>query len=487
MAQELQLRIGSQWRDGESRFDSLEPFTREPWTTVPEASEADVRDALTAARTAFDEGPWPRLGAEERARHLRRLADLVDRDAELLATMESRDNGKGIREVHGQITAVGGWYRYYGEVASNLAGRVVDTRKPNFLGFVLEEPVGVVAAILPWNSPLFLLAFKVAPALAAGCTVVVKPSEVAPASILHFARLVEEAGIPEGVFNTVAGSSPAVGQWLVGSPLVDKVTFTGSERVGALVAQSASANLTPVALELGGKSPNIVFDDASIEEAVPGLVAGIFAAGGQTCIAGSRALIHEAVYDEVLERVTDRARTIRLGDPADRSTDMGPLASEAQFEKVRTFVGAALDAGLDIRHGGRPAELGGWFFEPTIIADVPDDHEVWANEIFGPVLACRSFADEEEAFALANDSSYGLAAGVWTTDIRRAIRATRRLRAGTVWVNTYRTMGMTMPFGGVKSSGFGRENGLEGIREFLVPKAVWVETDGVVRDPFTVG
>lgn len=487
MAQQLEMRIGAEWRPGEQRFDSLEPFSRTAWTSVPEGGQADVRDAIAAARRAFDQGPWPRLSPEERAAHLRRLADLLDRDAEELATMESRDNGKGMREVHGQIKSIGGWYRHFGEVATSLEGRVVNTKKPNFLGFVIDEPIGVVAAILPWNSPLFLLAFKLAPALAAGCTFVTKPSEVAPASILHFARLVEEAGIPEGVFNTVSGSRPEVGQWLVQSPDVDKVTFTGSEQVGALVAQSAAVNLTPVALELGGKSPNIVFEDANIDEAVSGLVAGIFAAGGQTCIAGSRALIHESIYDEVMDRVVERARTIRLGNPADRETDMGPLASQAQFEKVQTFADKAREAGLDIRLGGKPADVGGWFFEPTIIADVPDDHDVWVHEVFGPILACRSFADEEEAFALANCSNYGLAAGVWTSDIRRGIRATRRLRAGTVWINTYRTMGMTMPFGGVKNSGFGRENGVEGIKEFLVPKAVWVETDGVVRDPFTVG
>jgi aldehyde dehydrogenase (NAD+) len=483
----VDLRIGAEWRPGSSRFGSVNPYTQKVWAEVPEASPQDVDDAVAAARAAFDSGPWPRMSVEERSLLLHKLADLVERDAEKLAALESQDNGKGLREIIGQIRAIPDWYRYFARLAAVQEGRVVNTQKPNFMGLVVQEPVGVIAAILPWNSPLFLLAFKLAPALAVGCTFVAKPSEVASTSILSFAKLVEEAGIPAGVFNTLAGENPEVGARLVASRLVDKVSFTGSEKVGALVAQAAGANLADVALELGGKSANIVFGDADIDAAVNGLVAGIFAAGGQTCIAGSRALIHESIYDEVIDRVVARAKTIRQGDPLDLETDMGPLASQMQFDKVVHYCELARDNGIEIRYGGTPSELGGQFFFPTIMVDVKDDSPVWCEEIFGPILACQKFSTDEEAYTLANNSNYGLAAGVWTKDIQRVLKAAKTLRAGTVWVNSYRTMGASMPFGGVKRSGHGRENGVEGLREFLETKAIWIETEGATRDPFTVG
>lgn len=482
-----QLRIGTEWRTTSATFDSIDPWTQQPWATLPEASQQDVADAVGAARTAFDEGPWSRMTADDRAAVLDRIASLIERDAEEIALTETHDNGKGIREMRGQINALPGWYRHFAALATGLEGRVANTGKPNFFGYVVEEPVGVVAAILPWNSPLFLLTFKLAPALAAGCTFVAKPSEVAPTSILHFARLLAEAGVPDGVFNTVSGSDPDVGRWLVADHRIDKVTFTGSEGVGAQVAQGGGAHLADVTLELGGKSANIVFADADLDAAVNGLLSGIFAAGGQTCIAGSRALVHESIYDTVLDRVVKRAQEIRLGDPSDPDTDMGPLSSAAQFEKVQHYCQLASDGGMSVRTGGAPAALGGWFFQPTVISDVDASHPVWCEEIFGPVLACQSFGEDEEAYTAANSSRYGLAAGVWTTDLRRALTAARRLQVGSVWINAYRIMSPSMPFGGVKCSGHGRENGIEGLREFLQPKAVWIETDGVSRDPFTVG
>jgi aldehyde dehydrogenase (NAD+) len=483
----LDLRIGAEWRSGASTFGSTNPYTGKVWSEIPEATPQDVDDAVMAAREAFDSGPWPRMTVEERSGYLHTLADLIERDAGKLAELESKDNGKGLREIVGQIRAIPDWYRYFARLAAVQDGRVVNTAKPNFMGLVIEEPVGVIAAILPWNSPLFLLAFKLAPALAVGCTFVAKPSEVASTSILSFAKLIEEAGIPAGVFNTLSGENAEVGARLVGSRLVDKVSFTGSEKVGALVAQSAGSNLADVALELGGKSANIVFADADIDAAVNGLVAGIFAAGGQTCIAGSRGLVHESIYEEVIEKVVARARTIKQGDPLDLETDMGPLASALQFDKVNHYCDLARENGIEIRYGGTPSELGGQFFLPTVMVDVSEDHPVWCEEIFGPILAFQKFSTEEEAYTLANNSQYGLAAGVWTKDIQRVLRAAKRLRAGTVWVNSYRTMGASMPFGGVKRSGHGRENGVEGLREFLETKAIWIETEGATRDPFTVG
>ena len=481
------MRIGAEWRTAETTFGSIDPYTQEVWAEAPEASEQDVADAVQAARTAFDDGPWRGWTAEQRSDLLYRIAGLIERDATDLAECETRDNGKGIREMVGQMRSLPGWYRYFAHLAATVEGRLTNTGKPNFLGYVVDEPVGVVAGILPWNSPLLLLTFKLAPALAAGCTFVAKPSEVAPVSILRFARLLAEAGVPDGVFNTVAGSRPDVGRWLVSSPSVDKVTFTGSEGVGALVGQSAAAQLTDVALELGGKSANIVFADADLDAAVNGLLAGIFAAGGQTCIAGSRALLHESVYDEVIDRVVKRAGDIRLGDPRDPATDLGPLASAAQWDKVRHYCNLARDAQVDIRCGGEPPALGGWFFPPTVMAGVEESSPVWREEIFGPVLACQSFTSDDQAYAKANASPYGLAAGVWTNDLRRALAAARRLQAGSIWVNAYRTLSPSMPFGGFKRSGHGRENGIEGLREFVQPKAVWIETDGLTRDPFTVG
>jgi acyl-CoA reductase-like NAD-dependent aldehyde dehydrogenase len=316
---------------------------------------------------------------------------------------------------------------------------------------------------------------------------IAKPSEQAPVSILLLAELFEKAGFPPGVFNTVSGASRQVGEWLVSHPGVDHVSFTGSEATGAAVAKAAAGHLAPATLELGGKSANIVFPDADLAAAANGLVAGIFAAAGQTCIAGSRGLIHEDVYDEILERVAERATRIVMGDPRQPGTEMGPICFPGQLQKIQKFVQEARDSGARIVTGGDDRDLGGLFFAPTIIADVTNDSPVCQEEIFGPVLSMLRFKDEEEAVALANDSRYGLAAGLWTRDIQRVFRMTKKLRVGTVWVNAYRTLNFAMPFGGVKASGFGRENGSEGLHEYLRDKAVWIETTGGTRDPFVLG
>jgi acyl-CoA reductase-like NAD-dependent aldehyde dehydrogenase len=480
------MTIGGEPRPGRTTFTTLDPYTGEPWAEVAEATEQDVADAVSAARAAF-EGEWGTMPGRERARLLRRLGELIAEAGEELALCETRDNGKLLREMSGQLQGLPAYYDYYAGLADKIEGRVVDTGRPDFFGYVSRAPVGVVAAILPWNSPLLLLTFKLAPALAAGCTVVAKPSEQAPVSILRLAELFERAGFPPGVFNTVSGASRQVGEWLVKNPDVNRVSFTGSEITGAAVASAAAQHLAPSTLELGGKSANIVFPDADLEAAANGLIAGIFAAAGQTCIAGSRALIHEDVYAEVVERVASRAASITMGDPKDPKTEMGPICFPGQRDKIRDFVEAARSDGATILTGGGDRGMGGLFFEPTIITDVTNESVVCQDEIFGPVLSVLRFKDEEEAVALANSSRYGLAAGIWTADVRRVFRMTKRLQVGTVWVNSYRTLNYTMPFGGVKSSGFGRENGTEGLGEYLEDKAVWIETTGNTRDPFVLG
>jgi aldehyde dehydrogenase (NAD+) len=483
---QVSMQVGAERRAGRGTFESVDPYTGEPWATVPEATEADVNDAVRAARAAFD-GEWGALGGIARGKLLRRLGQLIAESADDLAIAETRDNGKLLREMGGQVRGLPAWYDYYAGLADKIDGRVVDTGRPDYFGYVSREPVGVVASILPWNSPLLLLTFKLAPALAAGCTMVAKPSEQAPVSIMLLAELFEKAGFPPGVFNTVSGASRQVGEWLVSHPGVDHVSFTGSEATGSAVAKAAAGHLAPATLELGGKSANIVFPDADLAAAANGLVAGIFAAAGQTCIAGSRGLIHEDVYDEIVERVAERAARIVMGDPQRAETEMGPICFPGQLQKIQKFVQEARDSGARIVTGGDDRGLGGVFYAPTIVADVGNDAPVCQEEIFGPVLSMLRFRDEDEAVAIANDSRYGLAAGLWTKDIQRTFRMTRKLRVGTVWVNAFRTLNFAMPFGGVKASGFGRENGTEGLYEYLRDKAVWIETTGATRDPFVLG
>jgi acyl-CoA reductase-like NAD-dependent aldehyde dehydrogenase len=480
------MRIGAEWRQGSAAFQSLDPYRREPWVEIPNASQGDVSDAVAAARAALA-GEWGRVTGVERSDLLHRLADLITERNDELAVTESRDNGKLLRETGDQLRSIPRWFRYYAGLADKIPGAVPDTGRANFFGYVLREPVGVVGAILPWNSPLLLLAFKLAPALAAGCTVVAKPSEHASASMLQFAELFERAGFPPGVFNTVSGESPDVGRWLVASPGVDKVAFTGSGPAGIAVARAAAEHLAPVTLELGGKSANIVFEDADVDAAVNGLLAGIFAAAGQTCIAGSRGLVHESVYEAVKDRLISRAKTIVMGDPQLAETEMGPICFPGQLDKIDTFVEKAQANGARLLHGGERLDPDSLFYLPTVLENVERGSELWENEVFGPVLALRSFRTEDEALAIANDTRYGLAAGVWTTDLQRSFRMAKSLQVGTVWINAYRTLGWAMPFSGHKHSGWGTENGVDAIDEYLRDKAVWVETSGATRDPFTLG
>jgi acyl-CoA reductase-like NAD-dependent aldehyde dehydrogenase len=483
------LFIGGEWVDADrpERFDASNPYSGQAWASLPDAGRRDVDRAVAAARAAL-EGPWGKMTGTARARLMRRLADVLARDAQELAQYETLGNGKLLRETAGQLEYIPAWFEYFAGVADKLEGEMIPSDRPNFLVYTRHEPVGVVAGIVPWNSPLLLLAWKLAPALAAGCTLVVKPSDSAPVSTLEFARRVEEAGFPAGVFNVVTGKGAELGQQLVGHPGVDKVAFTGSTRVGIEVGKTAIENLTRFVLELGGKSAQLVFEDADLEAAANGVIAGIFAATGQTCIAGSRLLVQRSVHDELLERLAARARTISLGDPLGSDTEMGPLANEAQMARTVRFVEDAVrDGARVVCGGGASASLGGLFFEPTILTGVAPDAEIAQEEVFGPVLAVSAFEDEDEAVRIANGTRYGLAAGVWTTNVHRAHRVAHRLRAGTVWVNCYRVVAPNIPFGGIGASGIGRENGQAAVKEYTETKAIWIELDGATRDPFKMG
>jgi aldehyde dehydrogenase (NAD+) len=490
LLERYRMFIGGRWVDAESgaTFQSLNPYTGEPWAEVPDAGAADVDRAVRAASEAFTHGPWARMTGRERSRLMLRLAEILARDVEELAICETRDNGKLLRETRAQAASLPDFYEYFAGAADKIQGDVIPTEKPNFLVYTRHEPIGVVGAIIPWNSPLHLLTYKLSAALAAGCTFVCKPSEQTPCSTLEFARRVEEAGFPEGVFNVVTGYGPTAGQALATHPGVAKLAFTGSTRTGVEIVKAAADNLTRVSLELGGKSPNIVFEDADLDAARNGVMAGIFAATGQTCIAGSRLLVQESVRDALVERLVERAATIKRGDPLDPETEMGPMAFRGHLERVLGFVERAEADGATVAYGGRPDDqLGGLFVQPAILTDVRNDMEIACEEVFGPVLSVLSFEDEDGAVAIANDTRYGLAAGIWTNDIHRAHRVAHRLQAGTIWVNTYRTMSYATPFGGYKLSGWGRENGLDSVREFTETKTIWVELSGATRDPFVIG
>lgn len=487
------MLVGGEWVDSLSgeTFESINPYTGRVWARVPKAGEQDIDAAVRAAREAFEDGPWGRMTGTQRARLIRRLAELMEENADLMASVESTDNGKLIREMGGQLKALPEWYYYFAGAADKIQGETIPSDKPNFFIYTRREPVGVVGAILPWNSPLLLLTFKLAPALAAGCTFVMKTAEQTPASTLEFAKLFEEAGFPPGVFNVVTGYGSDAGSALVRHPEVDKVAFTGSTETGISIMQDAAEHLAKVTLELGGKSPNVVFEDADLEAAANGVVSGIFAATGQTCIAGSRLLVHEDVYDELLRKLIFKAQDIKLGDPLDMQTEMGPVAFKEQLDKILGYIDLGREEGATVACGGGipedPGLQDGYFVQPTILTGADRGMRVAQEEIFGPVLSVMTFRNEEEAISQANDTRYGLAAGVWTKDLQRAHRMAHAIRAGTVWINSYRTISFNAPFGGYKMSGLGKENGLEGLKEYTNVKSVWVELSGETRDPFQLG
>jgi acyl-CoA reductase-like NAD-dependent aldehyde dehydrogenase len=475
--------LGGRW------FDSVDPFRGEAWAHIPQGCAKDVDRAVTAANRALREGPWATMTATERGKLMLKLADLVAKNAQRLAELEVRDNGKLMAEMLGQMNYHPEWWRYFGGLADKIEGRVMPIDKPNMFAFSTQEPVGVVGALTAWNSPLLFIAWKCAPAIAAGCTVVLKPSEFTSASTLEYAALTKEAGFPDGVFNVVTGFGPEAGSALVDHPGVAKITFTGSDTTGARIYAQAAASMKRVALELGGKSPNIVFEDADLDHAASGVISGIFAATGQTCIAGSRLLVQNSIREEFTERVRVLGASARKGDPMLAETNIGPVTTPAQYKKILDYMEIARAEGARCILGGGPAvdQPGGQFVEPTIYVDVTPQMRVAREEVFGPVLSVMGFDAEADAIAMANDTIYGLAAGVWTSDIGRAMRMSKALKAGTVWVNTYRAVSYMMPFGGMKRSGIGRESGMAAIEGFLETKGTWISySKGGPANPFVM-
>ena len=471
-------------------FDSYNPFTGDVWSQVAQGSSEDVERAVNAAHHAFTSGEWPALNPSQRGLLLHKLGDLLTREAKTLAEIEVRDNGKLIAEMQGQLNYIPQWFYYFAGMADKIQGAVIPLDKKGLFNYTRLEPLGVVCAITPWNSPLLITAMKIAPALAAGNTVVIKPSEFTSASTLEFVKLFAEAGFPPGVVNVVTGFGKDVGTALVTHPLVKKVAFTGSDSTGRQINELAARSFKGVMLELGGKSPNIVFDDANIDDAVNGAVSGIFAASGQTCIAGSRLLLQESIYDAFLEKLLSLAKTARMGDPMSLDTQVGPVTTQAQYEKVLAYIDIAKSEGAKVMMGGHRAtrpECGkGWFVEPTIFSNVDNRMRIAQEEVFGPVLSVIKFKDEKDALDIANDVRFGLGSGVWTRDIGRAIRMSEGIQAGTVWVNTYRAVSYMSPFGGYKDSGLGRENGIDAVREYLQTKSVWINTGAPTANPFVM-
>ncbi|HYC57392.1 MAG TPA: aldehyde dehydrogenase family protein [Candidatus Binatia bacterium] len=470
------LFIDGRWVDAQSgkTFETINPATEEVLAVVAEGDKADVDRAVVAARKAFESGPWSTMRARDRGRLLYKVAELIEKNAEELATLETLDNGKPIGETSAvDIPQAAEVFAYYAGWADKVCGETIPVGD-SFFTYTLREPHGVCGQIIPWNFPLLMAAWKLAPALACGNTSVLKPAEQTPLTALRLVELMTEAGIPPGVVNVITGFGPTAGAAIAEHRGVDKVAFTGSTEVGRIIQRAAAGNLKSVSLELGGKSPNIVFADADLEQAVKGAIGGIFFNQGEVCCAGSRLFVEESVHDEFIETLASHARNIKVGDPLDRSTQMGAQVSEEQHTKILGYIEEGQKSGARLVTGGKRAAEKGYFVQPTVFTGVRNDMKIAQEEIFGPVVSALTFKSIEEAIQTGNDTNYGLAAAVWTKDIQKAHRAARALRAGTVWVNTYNAFDTAVPFGGYKESGIGRELGANALQLYTQSKSVWV-------------
>ena len=485
------MYIDGEWVDSESKkiFKTLNPETNEPWAEVPEANEKDIDKAVKAAQKAF-EGSWPSLFPRERASYLRAIASELRENAELLGKVETIDTGKLFKETKNQANYIAEYYDYYAGLADKVEGTVLPIDKANMQVITTRVPIGVVAAIIPWNSQMLLTAVKLAPALAMGNTVVIKSSELAPATLFEFGKLIEKTKIPKGVINIVSGYGEPCGKSLTSHDLVERIAFTGGPETARHIIKNSAENLSQVSLELGGKSPVAVFEDADLENALNGITAGIFGASGQSCIAGSRLYIQKNIYENFLDKIVNKAKKIKLGSPMDNATQMGPLNSLKQLEIIEKNIKLTLDQGGKLRCGGKRHSMSnkGYYFPPTVIECNNHNLPTAENELFGPVLSVMKFDTEEEVINKMNDNQYGLSSGVYTKNINRALRVSKEIRAGITFVNTYRLISPSAPFGGIKDSGYGKEAGIESIKDYTRIKTTWFNTsDKPMDDPFTMG
>jgi len=489
--QDFKMYINGEWVDSSSgkKIETLNPENNEVWATVPEANEKDVDKAVQSAQKAFDKN-WSKLHPRDRAKYLRLIADQLRANAEHLGKIETIDTGKLFRETKTQANYIAEYYDYFAGLADKVEGTVVPIDKPDMQVTTTRIPIGVVAAIIPWNSQMLLTAVKLAPALAMGNTVVIKASELAPVTLLEFAKLVEKTGIPKGVINIITGLGEPCGKALTTHHLVERIAFTGGPETAKHIIKNSAENLSQVSLELGGKSPVVVFDDADQENALNGITAGIFGASGQSCIAGSRLYLHSNIYDEFLKKLISKAENIKLGGPMEKDTQMGPLNSFKQLENIEKNIKATLDQGGKIRCGGKRSSVSnkGYYFPATIIECENHNLPVAENELFGPILSVMKFSKEDEVIEKMNDNKYGLSSGVYTSSFARGLRVSKAIRAGIVFINTYRLISPMAPFGGIKDSGYGKEAGIESIKEYTRIKTTWYNSsDKPMTDPFTMG